>query len=158
MLHLLVPLSLVLSLSNAQNTCIKYHSRCREAAEDIKHSSSSTVSISYEILDLENLASVRGFAEKIKATHDRLDILVNNAGLSTRNDKGRHTTQGFELCFGVNYLVRLFMRPLATTCQPSKYGQTFVDSWCISQGHYLLTRLLLPILNRSSEGRIVNLR
>ena len=31
-------------------------------------------------LDLASLASIRAFAEKIKAEETRLDILVNNAG------------------------------------------------------------------------------
>src|SRR4051794_16440778 len=37
--------------------------------------------LSYELLDLTSLTSVRTFAERVLATHDRLDLLVNNAGV-----------------------------------------------------------------------------
>src|SRR5688572_510323 len=48
-----------------------------------------------EELDLASLASVRGFAERFKATHDGLDLLINNAGIM--GTPRRRTADGFEL-------------------------------------------------------------
>jgi NAD(P)-dependent dehydrogenase (short-subunit alcohol dehydrogenase family) len=55
-----------------------------------------------EELDLASLASVRGFAERFKATHDGLDLLINNAGVMA--PPRRRTADGFELQFGTNHL------------------------------------------------------
>jgi NAD(P)-dependent dehydrogenase (short-subunit alcohol dehydrogenase family) len=55
-----------------------------------------------EELDLASLASVRGFAERFKATHDGLDLLINNAGIM--GTPRRRTADGFELQFGTNHL------------------------------------------------------
>jgi NAD(P)-dependent dehydrogenase (short-subunit alcohol dehydrogenase family) len=53
-------------------------------------------------LDLASKASIRGFATRFAASHDRLDVLVNNAGLwpTTRGT----TTDGLETTFGVNHV------------------------------------------------------
>jgi NAD(P)-dependent dehydrogenase (short-subunit alcohol dehydrogenase family) len=57
---------------------------------------------------------------------ERIDVLVNNAGIGT--DGGREeSTDGYELTFAVNYLAP-----------------------------FLLTRQLLPLLERSAPARIVN--
>jgi len=53
-------------------------------------------------LDLASLESVRGFAERFKATHDGLDLLINNAGVMA--PPRRRTVDGFELQFGTNHL------------------------------------------------------
>ena len=37
--------------------------------------------ISYGLGDLEDLNSVRAFADEFRATHDRLDVLIHNAGM-----------------------------------------------------------------------------
>ena len=74
----------------------------------------------FEALDLASLASVRDFAGRIKARHGTLDILVNNAGVMAL-PRRRLTVDGFETQLGVNFL-----------------------------GHFLLTALLLPLLD---EGR-----
>ena len=53
-------------------------------------------------LDLASMESVRGFAERFKATHDGLDLLINNAGVMA--PPRRRTADGFELQFGTNHL------------------------------------------------------
>ena len=53
-------------------------------------------------LDLASHASIREFAERFAAGHDRLDVLVNNAGLWPTS---RSTTKdGLETTFGVNHV------------------------------------------------------
>jgi NAD(P)-dependent dehydrogenase (short-subunit alcohol dehydrogenase family) len=53
-------------------------------------------------LDLGSLDSVRAFAERFSADHDRLDLLINNAGVMAP-PRGE-TSDGFELQFGTNHL------------------------------------------------------
>ena len=63
-------------------------------------------------------------------SHERLDVLVNNAGIgTTAPGDGRRieSADGYELRFAVNYLAG-----------------------------YLLTRLLLSLLERSAPARVVN--
>jgi NAD(P)-dependent dehydrogenase (short-subunit alcohol dehydrogenase family) len=83
--------------------------------------------ISYETLDLANLASVADFATRFAATHASLDLLINNAGVMAL-PKRQTTADGFEMQFGINYL-----------------------------GHYALTARLLPLLRRGHQPRVVNL-
>jgi NAD(P)-dependent dehydrogenase (short-subunit alcohol dehydrogenase family) len=80
--------------------------------------------------DLGSLYEVHGLADQLIAEYDRLDVLVNNAGIGTTlPDDGRRveSQDGYELRFAVNYLAG-----------------------------YLLTRLLLPLLERSAPARIVS--
>lgn len=73
-----------------------------EAARADIEATTRNPNVSVRELDLASAESIRGFAERFKAAHDRLDVLVNNAGVWTR---GRQTTQdGFEAVFGVNHL------------------------------------------------------
>lgn len=53
-------------------------------------------------LDLASKASIRAFAARFAASHDRLDVLINNAGLwpTTRGT----TKDGLETTFGVNHV------------------------------------------------------
>jgi NAD(P)-dependent dehydrogenase (short-subunit alcohol dehydrogenase family) len=53
-----------------------------------------------ERLDLADLASVRGFAERF--TDDRIDLLINNAGVMA--PPRQLTADGFESQFGTNHL------------------------------------------------------
>jgi NAD(P)-dependent dehydrogenase (short-subunit alcohol dehydrogenase family) len=80
--------------------------------------------------DLSSLAEVRALAAEVLEHEPRLDALVNNAGIgSTLPGDGERleSADGHELRFAVNYLAP-----------------------------YLLTRLLLPLLERSAPARIVN--
>lgn len=76
-------------------------------------------------LDLASLASVRAFAASFTQDYGSLDVLINNAGVLAM--KRSTTADGFELCFGVNYL-----------------------------SHFLLTLLLLKSLRTPAKARIVN--
>lgn len=77
--------------------------------------------------DFADLAEVRELAEAIKRDYDRLDLLVNNAGIGTAGPQRKVSRDGYELHFQVNYL-----------------------------SHFLLTNLLLPLLEKSAPARIVN--
>jgi NAD(P)-dependent dehydrogenase (short-subunit alcohol dehydrogenase family) len=83
--------------------------------------------ISFEALDLANLASVADFARRFAATHASLDLLINNAGVMALPTR-QTTDDGFETQFGTNYL-----------------------------GHYALTAQLLPLLRSAHQPRVVNL-
>jgi NAD(P)-dependent dehydrogenase (short-subunit alcohol dehydrogenase family) len=61
-------------------------------------------------LDLASTVSIRAFAEKFLANHDRLDVLLNNAGLTLRTR--RETADGFETVFGVNHLGHFLLTAL----------------------------------------------
>jgi NAD(P)-dependent dehydrogenase (short-subunit alcohol dehydrogenase family) len=79
-------------------------------------------------LDLASLASVRRSAEEFADRFDRLDVLINNAGVALTRGVRQVTHDGLEMQFGVNHV-----------------------------GHFLLTRLLLPLIRQSTPARIVNL-
>jgi NAD(P)-dependent dehydrogenase (short-subunit alcohol dehydrogenase family) len=78
-------------------------------------------------LDLADFASVQEFAGTFKEKHGTLDILINNAGVMAPHRR-QVTAQGFELQFGVNFL-----------------------------GHFLLNRLLLPVLLDAPAPRVVQI-
>src|ERR671930_595224 len=78
--------------------------------------------------DLASLDEVRAMASEILENEQALHTLVNNAGIGTALPEGRQESRdGYELRFAVNYL-----------------------------SHYLLTRLLEPLIQRSAPARIVN--
>ncbi len=83
------------------------------------------------LADLSSLEQVRALGELVLSEHRRLDVLVNNAGIGPGDDAERRrrslSQDGHELRFAVNYLA-----------------------------HFLLTRLLLPLLRGSAPARIVN--
>jgi NAD(P)-dependent dehydrogenase (short-subunit alcohol dehydrogenase family) len=58
--------------------------------------------LSYEHLDLANLASIAAFAERIHARQS-LDLLINNAGVMAL-PRRQTTADGFEMQFGTNHL------------------------------------------------------
>lgn len=90
-----------------------------EAAVNAILSQVSDADVSFEMLDLADLASVRAFAERMQKKLAQLDILINNAGVMTPPVR-KTTKDGFELQFGTNYL-----------------------------GHFALTAHLLPLLKKA---------
>ena len=79
--------------------------------------------------DFSTLAEVRRLADAVQKTTQRLDLLINNAGIGSGGPQGQRqeSADGYELRFAVNYL-----------------------------SGFLLTHLLLPLIERSALARIVN--
>jgi NAD(P)-dependent dehydrogenase (short-subunit alcohol dehydrogenase family) len=78
--------------------------------------------------DFASLEETKGLANAILADYDRLDVLVNNAGVFVPNQEERRVSDdGYELHFHVNYLAG-----------------------------YVLTNMLLPLLEASAPSRVVN--
>jgi NAD(P)-dependent dehydrogenase (short-subunit alcohol dehydrogenase family) len=80
--------------------------------------------------DFSSLEEVRDMALRIETEREALHVLINNAGIGTTLDgdqERKESDDGYELRFAVNYLAP-----------------------------FLLTRLLLPLLLRSGQARIVN--
>ncbi|WP_025591332.1 oxidoreductase [Agrobacterium tumefaciens] len=84
-------------------------------------------SVTLEIVDLGDLASIEALAKRLKETRDHIDVLINNAGVMTPPTR-QTTKDGFELQFGTNFL-----------------------------GHFALTGHLLPLLVRAQDPRVVTL-
>jgi len=69
-------------------------------------------------LDLASLASIRSFAEAVRADHPRVDLLINNAGVMAL--PYTMTSDGFEMQIGTNHLghfalTGLLLEPLLAT-------------------------------------------
>jgi NAD(P)-dependent dehydrogenase (short-subunit alcohol dehydrogenase family) len=94
-------------------------------ARDRVLAAAADATVTVEVLDLADLASVRSFAEHWSLAHDfGLDLLINNAGVMAI--PRRTTADGFEMQFGTNHL-----------------------------GHFALTGLLLPALVARPRSRVV---
>ncbi len=72
------------------------------AAKKTIERAAPSAAVVVEALDLGSLASVRAFATRFAATHERLDLLINNAGVMA--PPRQVTSDGFELQFGTNHL------------------------------------------------------
>jgi NAD(P)-dependent dehydrogenase (short-subunit alcohol dehydrogenase family) len=97
-----------------------------EAVERIRRSIPAA-KITFEPVNLANLASIDAFARRLNASREKIDVLINNAGVMV--PPRRETTEdGFELQFGTNYL-----------------------------GHFALTGRLLGLLRRAAAPRVVSL-
>jgi NAD(P)-dependent dehydrogenase (short-subunit alcohol dehydrogenase family) len=103
--------------------------RGQETLAEIRNQTASA-DVRWLCADLGSLAEVSRLAQEVTRQHLRLDALVNNAaiGMAVSGDDSRmESRDGHELRFAVNYLAG-----------------------------YLLTRLLLPLLERSAPARVVN--
>ncbi|MCH5717122.1 SDR family NAD(P)-dependent oxidoreductase [Niabella hibiscisoli] len=81
--------------------------------------------ISFEQIDLADLASIKKFAERMLAKGEAINLLINNAGVMTPPNR-IETKDGFELQFGTNHI-----------------------------GHFALTAQLLPLLRKAPDARVV---
>ena len=79
-----------------------------------------------QLVDLEDLESVKAFAEEYKSKHTQLHVLVNNAGIFMPQSLKR-TKQGFDQQMGTNHY-----------------------------SHFVLTTQLLPLLAATPKSRVVN--
>jgi len=78
-----------------------------EGVADSIRSSTGNPKVEVEELELGSLASIRAFAKRFLARHDRLDMLINNAGVMAC-PFGK-TADGFEMQFGANHLGHFLM-------------------------------------------------
>ena len=89
--------------------------------------------VELEELELGSLASVRAFAPRFLARHDRIDVLLNNAGVMAC--PLAHTSDGFELQFGTNhvghFLLTCLLAPALRRGAPSRIVALS------SRGHHL---------------------
>ncbi|XP_073945863.1 retinol dehydrogenase 11-like [Choristoneura fumiferana] len=90
--------------------------------------------ISFKLLDLSSLKSVREFAGNILTTEERLDLLINNAGISSLKDF--QTKDGMNFIMQVNYyghfLLTILLLPLL-----KKTGQPSEPSRIVNTSSYL---------------------
>ena len=100
-----------------------------------------------EDLNLNDLSSVRSFAQIFLSKYNRLDILINNAGIMMC-PYGK-TKDGFETQIGVNHL-GIYKKVLVN------YFQLIKFLFYSNKGHFLLTNLLLDIIKKSAPSRIIN--
>ncbi|MEZ2126253.1 MULTISPECIES: SDR family NAD(P)-dependent oxidoreductase [unclassified Sinorhizobium] len=102
------------------------HGRGESLVADIEKAGGKAI---FYRADLASLDDVRALAGAITGGHNHLDLLINNAGIGTgsRGEGRQMSRDGYELRFAVNYLAG-----------------------------FLLTRMLLPLLQKSRSARIVN--
>lgn len=74
--------------------------KANAAAEQVR-SAVPAARLQVEALDLADLRSVSGFAQRVAATQPRIDILCNNAGVMAL--PLRRTAQGMEMQIGTNH-------------------------------------------------------
>ena len=72
------------------------------AATAIRDAIGPDADVAVARLDLAELASVREFADRVSAEHDRVDLLINNAGVMA--PPRRLTVDGFESQLAINHL------------------------------------------------------
>ncbi len=117
-----------IELAKKQHTLILW---CRnqqkaEAAIADIHKVTGHTDIHLFLGDLASMASVDTVCKAILKQFDRIDNLINNAGLLMGSER-KITEDGFEFTLAVNHLAP-----------------------------FVLTKALLPLLQQSTEGRIIN--
>ena len=114
----------------AQGAHVLIHGRDTERAEcvvrDIRTAGGSAT---FYRADVSTRSGIQALACEIAGSRDKLDLLINNAGIGTgaAGSSRQITADGIELRFAVNYLAG-----------------------------FALTRLLLPLLLKGANARVVN--
>lgn len=106
------------------------HGRDRQRGDDVVGAiEKAGGAAEFVAADLSALVGVRALAEEVRQRTKRLDLLINNAGIGTDGQSAarRESADGCELRFAVNYL-----------------------------SGFLLTHLLLPLIEASAPARIIN--
>lgn len=85
----------------------------------------ANASVAFRKIDLSQLAGIHTFAQSMLDEGRPLDILINNAGIQSIAER-RVSADGFELTFAIGHI-----------------------------GHFLLTGLLLPLLEKAPAARVV---
>ena len=131
--------------------------------------------VDLELVDVALTKSVRAFAERVRARHDRLDVLVNNAGVWC--ERREVTEEGVERTFATNVLgaftltnellpmllatpharivnvaSKMARRPRLDDLEFATRGYSGVDAYAESKG---ANRLLTWELDRRLEGKRV---
>ncbi len=109
--------------------------RIERARRTVAERSGSTA-VEPALADFASLVAVRGLAERVLATHDRLDLLVNNAGLIS--PRFQLSEDGYEQTIAVNHLApflltNLLLDRLRASAQLDKSGARIVT--VASQAH-----------------------
>ena len=94
-----------------------------KAIEKMKMTNGNRKKVRVQKLDLADFSSIQAAAQEIVEKEGSIDVILNNAGVMATPQR-METAQGFELQLGTNHI-----------------------------GHHMLTRLLLPNVNKG--GRIV---
>lgn len=116
-----------------QGATVLLHGRSKDRAKKMLREigeQTGNKRLSYYLADYASLEDVQDLARKVWCDQERIDVLVNNAGIGggpSGDDIRSESRDGHELRFAVNYLAP-----------------------------FLLTRELLPLLNKSESARIVN--
>jgi NAD(P)-dependent dehydrogenase (short-subunit alcohol dehydrogenase family) len=96
-------------------------------------SATGNANVELEAVELGSLESIRAFARRVLARHDRLDVLVNNAGVMACPPA--KTADGFELQLGTNhvghFLLTCLLVPALRRGAPSRIVSVS------SRGHHL---------------------
>lgn len=98
-----------------------------DAIKAIKKKLNKTIDYDVIRLDLTDIKSIQQFAAEFQQKHNQLDILVNNAGVVSLKEH-QLTKDGIEMHLATNHL-----------------------------GHFALVGLLLPLIKKSPDARIVTM-
>ncbi|MFJ8519551.1 oxidoreductase [Lysinibacillus xylanilyticus] len=98
-----------------------------KAIEKIEQSLNRRMKLDVIELDLTNLHSIRAFASEISQKYHQLDILINNAGVVNLANR-EETRDGYEMQMAINHF-----------------------------GHFALTGLLIPIIRKTPNSRVVTM-
>ncbi|KAL6048675.1 Dehydrogenase/reductase SDR member 12, partial [Balamuthia mandrillaris] len=102
--------------------------RSRERGEEAKQTiveRTGNSDLHVEVVDVSEQSSLASFADRFLASGERCDVLINNAGVMLQ-EKGEPTGDGLDRTFATN-----------------------------TMGCFLLTKLLMPALEKSAPSRVV---
>jgi NAD(P)-dependent dehydrogenase (short-subunit alcohol dehydrogenase family) len=118
--------ALASSILPAKPGLLIFTARSLAKAQAVTDALNTNVPIRIVQLDLSSLSSVRKAADEVARLTESIDVLVNNAGIMSVPTRTL-TAEGVELHLATNYL-----------------------------GGFLFSNLLLPLLTKGSQSRIVN--